>query len=206
MREKLSPVRIADDIFELKVASSAAAQNLAKSLRAASIAEDVVAGLESVAVRFDPHHVEQVTAWLDGLGIVETSTIPLAEVIDIGVEYGSADGPDFERVCPALGLSRDAFIDKHTEAIHTVEMIGFTPGFSYISGLTGAFKIPRLDKPRPRVKAGSVGISASYTGIYALDGPGGWPLIGHTKADLFNAQRKDPFLLQPGQRLKFKAL
>ena len=98
------------------------------------------------------------------------------------------------------------FTFTHTKADHLVEMIGFTPGFSYISGLPGAFEIPRLGTPRPRVPAGSIGISAAFTGIYALAGPGGWPLIGRTQETLFDPNASEPFRLQPGQRVRFKAV
>jgi KipI family sensor histidine kinase inhibitor len=114
-------------------------------------------------------------------------------------------GPDFAWVCEALGVSPDAFIEMHTGRTHTVEMIGFTPGFAYVSGLPEHVKIPRLSDPRPRVAPGSVGISAAYTGIYALAGPGGWPLVGRVSNPLFDPNSDAPFLLQPGQRIKFKA-
>jgi len=205
MSGQLIPVRIADDVFEIKTASPAAAQALAGALRAADIAEDVVAGLESVAVRFDPQTANEVTDWLGGISVMKAPSPSDAPVIEVDIQYGGEGGPDFEQVCSAVGLSRDAFIAAHTSSVHTVEMIGFTPGFSYISGLPNTFTIPRLAEPRPRVAAGSVGISAAFTGVYALAGPGGWPLIGRTDATLFDPGRIDPFLLLPGQRVKFRA-
>ena len=94
----------------------------------------------------------------------------------------------------------------HTSFAFLVDMIGFTPGFAYISGVPNNWDIPRLGSPRPRVPAGSVGLTSGYTGIYSLAGPGGWPLIGHTNADLFKADRETPFLIKPGQTLKFRAV
>ncbi len=205
MRPRIVPDRISDDVFEFKVATPAKAQALANMLRASGQAEDVVAGLASVSVRFDPLSLDEITDWLDTIPDFETPIAANEPVIDINVRYGGENGPDFEHVCGVLDLSRDAFIAAHTSPIHTAEMIGFTPGFSYISGLPEAFSVPRLADPRPRVAAGSVGISTTFTGIYALSGPGGWPLIGKTSASLFNAKRHDPFLLKPGQRLRFKA-
>ena len=84
--------------------------------------------------------------------------------------------------------------------------MGFTPGFAYISGMPDGLNITRLDLPRSRVPAGLVGLSAAFTGLYALAGPGGWPLIGRTEATLFSPARANPFLLAPGQRVRFIAI
>ena len=205
MSTRLDPVRIADDLFEFEISSAAAAQALAAHLRQRELAEDVVAGLDRVAVRFDPARIKAVSAWLSEVQPVAADADSTAAAIDIGIHYGGEHGPDLDLVCTALDLTRDAFIAAHTAPTHTVEMIGFTPGFAYISGLPDGFSVPRLAAPRPRVPAGSVGISAAFTGIYALHGPGGWPLIGRTDATLFDATRAAPFLLQPGQRVRFRA-
>ncbi|NQY96740.1 MAG: 5-oxoprolinase subunit PxpB [Henriciella sp.] len=205
MSAGLIPIRIADDVFEFKVETPAQAQALASYLREDLTAEDVVAGLDRVAVRFAPEDLDHVTARLAKVKRVPTAEQETGPAIEISVKYGGEAGPDLEQVCEALDLTIDAFIALHTGNIHTVEMIGFTPGFSYISGLPDDFAVPRLDNPRPRVAAGSVGISAGFTGIYALQAPGGWPLIGRTDAMLFDADRDSPFLLSPGQQVRFRA-
>ena len=182
------------------------AQALAQTLRNIEWAEDVVAGLDRVCVRFHPRHADEIESLfgktLDVSPIQNKQTAP----IEIAIRYGGADGPDLEQVCDALSLTKDAFIALHTRGEHTVEMIGFTPGFSYISGLPADIKIPRLSQPRSRVAAGSVGISADFTGLYALAGPGGWPLIGRTETLLFDQTGEDPFRLKPGQRVTFRAV
>jgi KipI family sensor histidine kinase inhibitor len=206
MPTRLIPRRIADDVIELQVSSPVEAQTLASALREAVPAEDVVAGLDRVSVQFHPSCAEQIEHALQDV-TVENKTKPnSAPPIEIGISYGGEYGPDLASVCEALDLSTDAFIETHTQRVHTVEMIGFTPGFSYISGLPENFSVPRLASPRPRVPAGSVGVSAGFTGIYALNGPGGWPLIGTTNAELFRANNQDPFLLTPGQLVRFRAL
>ena len=205
MSAGLIPIRIADDVFEFKVETPAQAQALAAHLRAGMTAEDVVAGLDRVAVRFAPEDLDHVTARLNEVKRLPEADQETGPAIEISVRYGGEAGPDLAQVCEALDLTIDAFIALHTGSVHTVEMIGFTPGFSYISGLPDDFAVPRLDSPRPRVAAGSVGISAGFTGIYALQAPGGWPLIGHTDARLFDADRDAPFLLSPGQRVRFRA-
>lgn len=205
MPAALTPIRVADDVFEFAVGSPSEAQALSDRLRREAVAEDVVAGLDRVAVRFDPADWDRIHAWIQAVKPALPTAKQAAAPIEIAIQYGGAHGPDFDAVCQALGLSPDACIDAHTAPVHTVEMIGFTPGFSYLSGLPDGFNLPRLNQPRPRVPAGSVGVSATYSGIYALNGPGGWPLIGHTDAALFRADREDPFLLTPGQRVRFRA-
>ncbi|MFN3214235.1 MAG: 5-oxoprolinase subunit PxpB [Henriciella sp.] len=205
MSAALTPTRIADDVFEFRVESSRDAQTLARELRSVGLAEDVVAGLDRVCVRFEPAKFEAVQAWLAEVTSPKRADEMTGPVIEVPIEYGGEYGPDLDEICEALQLSRGAFIELHTQAIHRVEMIGFTPGFSYLSGLPDGFEIPRLSTPRPRVAAGSVGISAAYTGLYALAGPGGWPLIGRTDAPLFDVSSETPFLLQPGQSVKFTA-
>lgn len=205
MPPKLSPVRIADDVFEIRADSPRQAQAIARKLRAADMAEDIVAGLSSVCVKFAPAQRQQISEWLQGIDTNVDDALPDTPIITLNIHYGGEMGPDFAFVCDALGLAPDALIALHTAQTHMVEMIGFTPGFAYISGLPDGVEIPRLSDPRRRVAAGSVGISAAFTGIYALAGPGGWPLIGRVSKPLFDPDLDTPFLLQPGQRLKFKA-
>ena len=170
------------------------------------LAEDVVAGLDSVCIRFHPSRASVVERRL-AQGLSEPIAAPEhGDLIDIHIRYGGEHGPDLDQICQSLSLSVDAFINMHSSREHRVEMIGFTPGFSYISGLPNGVRIPRLTQPRSRVAAGSVGISADFTGLYALAGPGGWPLIGRTEDTLFDASSDTPFRLTPGQRIKFRAI
>jgi len=206
MSSGLTPIRIADDVYEFEVASPGHAQALANKLRATVKAEDVVAGLDRVAVRFDPADFNRVTNQLATIMAVPAFEPDTGPPVEIAIKYGGEHGPDLEHVCAALDLSVEVLIKLHMDCEHIVAMIGFTPGFSYISGLPEGLSIPRLDNPRSRVPAGSVGITAGFTGIYALHGPGGWPLIGRTDADLFRADREPPFLLSPGQRIRFRAV
>lgn len=205
MPARLIPTRIADDVFEISVETPRDAQILAKHLRHSPFAEDVVAGLASVCVRIHPDQVGKATAWLEAQSPAMPMELDQTEIIEIEVQYGGEHGPDLTAVCAALDLDEAAFIALHTRPVHSVEMIGFTPGFAYISGLPEHLAIPRLKTPRPRVPAGSVGISAAYSGLYALPGPGGWPLIGRTWMGLFNPEAETPFPLLPGQRVRFKA-
>lgn len=206
MSAPLSPVRIGDDVYEIAADTPHQAQQIARAIRSAKVAEEVVAGLSSVCVKFAPNLQKRCTELINLVDSLRVEAISAPPLISLEIHYGGEDGPDFAKVCDALDLSPERFIALHTAQVHTVEMIGFTPGFSYISGLPQDVEVPRLSDPRPRVQAGSVGISAAFTGIYALAGPGGWPLIGRTSQALFDPASESPFLLQPGQRLKFKAI
>ncbi|MEO0467514.1 MAG: carboxyltransferase domain-containing protein, partial [Pseudomonadota bacterium] len=161
MRARLTAVQIAEDVFEIAVDTPADAQRLALELRKIGLAEDVVAGINRVAVSFDPARHDQVMAWMDDL----PQTVPTNEApppaVDIPIQYGGEFGPDLANVCAALGMTQAAFVDLHSSCTHAVDMIGFTPGFTYISGLPDSVSVPRLDMPRPRLIAGSVGISGA---------------------------------------------
>lgn len=206
MRRELKPIRVADDVFEIAAEDPQEAQAIADGLRAAGRAEDVVAGLDRVAVRFQPDRAGEIERWLELPADLPSPQVSEAEIVEIGVVYGGAHGPDLARVGAALDLSEDALIKLHTSRVHTVEMMGFTPGFAYLSGLPGGMAIPRLDNPRARVAAGTIGVSRHFTGLYSLEGPGGWPLIGHTPEPLFQPDSDDPFRLKAGQRVRFRAL
>ena len=104
------------------------------------------------------------------------------------------------------GLLQKELIALHTGQEYRVDMLGFTPGFAYIGGLDAALDVPRLPQPRMHVAAGSIGIADGRTGVYALPGPGGWPIIGRTSLTLFDALSDQPFLLQAGYRVRFTAV
>ena len=115
-------------------------------------------------------------------------------------------GPDLEAVAGHLGISTDEVIRLHTETIYRVYMIGFTPGYPYMGELPAALAVPRRSTPRTRVPKGSVGIAQRQTGIYPVESPGGWQIIGWTPLELFDPSRQLPSLLEMGDRVKFEAV
>ena len=129
------------------------------------------------------------------------SDAELTEVC-LEVKFGGENGPDFRAVCDELKLTEQELISAICDAELCVDIVGFTPGFAYISGLPEALTVPRLKEPRKRVPAGSFGIAAGKCGTYALEGPGGWPLIGRVVNRLFNPEREKPFLLSAGQKVR----
>ncbi len=114
--------------------------------------------------------------------------------------------PDLEAVARNAGLSPEAAANLHASGRYTVRFLGFAPGFPYINGLPEPLRTPRLDTPRTRVRAGSVGIAGDRTGIYPHPSPGGWRLIGATPLRLFNPARNPPALLAPGDRVRFRRI
>ena len=124
--------------------------------------------------------------------------------VEIPVCYGGEFGPDIDTVAHTNQLTVSEVIDLHCEPQYLIYMVGFTPGFPFLGGLSEKLNTPRLQTPRTLVPEGSVGIANNQTGIYPIASPGGWQLIGRTPIKLFAPRRKNPFLYQAGDRIKFK--
>lgn len=180
---------------------------------------ELVPAFTSVAVHFDPALVpddsrgvgrspyERFAAALEtGLLDVSDQALPEPRLVDIPLCYGGVFGPDLEAVAQRHGLAPEELIRLHSEAVYSVYMLGFAPGFAYLGGLPPALATPRRDEPRTAVPAGSVGIGGSQTGIYPLVSPGGWNLIGRTPLRLFDARRTSPTLLAVGDRVRFQVI
>lgn len=170
---------------------------------------DLVPAYASLALFFDPQAVDAEAAldWLRAQWQSDDSAGDTAgdeaRRVEIPVAYGGEYGPDLESSAAELGLSPEQLIRRHADAEYRVAMIGFAPGFPYLSGLDPALALPRLSTPRTAVAAGSVAIGGAQTGIYPRPGPGGWRLLGRTPLTLFDAGRAAPTLLLPGDRVRF---
>jgi len=124
-------------------------------------------------------------------------------LVEIPVVYGGEYGPDIGFVAEHNGLTVDDVIEIHSGPTYRVYFLGFLPGFAYLGGMDERIATPRLEKPRLKVPAGSVGIAGKQTGIYPLESPGGWRLIGRTPLRLFDPGREPPTLLRPGDTVRF---
>lgn len=168
---------------------------------------DIVPAFASVAVHYEPLTVRRSDLRLAleaALGRSEgVDAFAEARTIEIPVSYGGAAGPDLEAVAQLNGMSADAVVAIHSAPTYTVHMIGFVPGFPYLGGLDPRLATPRRDTPRTRVPAGSVGIGGGQTGVYPIDSPGGWHLIGHTSLQLFDPVMEPPALLRVGDHVRF---
>jgi KipI family sensor histidine kinase inhibitor len=198
---------LSDRALTFAVSRPEEAQRIADALRKQAFWQDVVPGLSSVTVFYDPLEVGQEDAvqQLTALGDIEDREVgcEAARSITIHVRYGGAEGPDLKLLSDRLGLPEAEIVRLHTEATYKVAMMGFLPGFAYLTGLPPALTTERLASPRLRVQAGSVGIGGTEAGIYSLSGSGGWPIIGRTDRKLFDPNASEPFLLAPGTMIRF---
>ena len=128
------------------------------------------------------------------------AAMALGAVVEVPTRY---DGPDLASVALATNLTPAAVIEMHAEREYLVYCVGFAPGFTYCGTLPDQLSVPRLASPRLRVSAGSIGIAGRQTGIYAVESPGGWNLIGRTALRLFDPAADPPVRVKPGDRLRF---
>ena len=168
--------------------------------------EEAVPTYRSLAIYYDPlaidreslvDHIQALQGSLDG------GQEQRPRVVEIPTVYGGDYGPDLDFVARHASLSHDEVIHLHTEPLYHVYMLGFTPGFAYLGELPERLSVPRLATPRLKVPAGSVGIAGKQTGVYPLDSPGGWRIIGRTYLRLFDASRRVPTPILPGDKVRF---
>lgn len=120
--------------------------------------------------------------------------------VEVPVTY---DGDDLAFVAECWGTDVDGVVARHTATDFVSSFCGFAPGFAYLAGLDGAWAVPRLDTPRPRVPVGAVALAGPWCGVYPTASPGGWRVIGRTDVALWDASRPDPALLAPGTPVRF---
>jgi KipI family sensor histidine kinase inhibitor len=171
---------------------------------------ETVPTYRSLMVHYDPEVIRYAPLMeklKSLLGQLDKITIPPSEVLEIPVLYGGEEmGPDLKFVAEHAGKTEEEVINIHTSTEYLIYMLGFTPGFTYLGGMDEAIATPRLKTPRVKIPAGSVGIAGSQTGVYPIDSPGGWQLIGRTPVRMYDAGRATPILPQAGQYIKFYAI
>jgi KipI family sensor histidine kinase inhibitor len=145
-----------------------------------------------------PGAAELVATWPEPTG-VDGEDGPLIEI------PATFDGEDLADVAARWGVASQEAVARLIATPLAVAFCGFAPGFAYLRGLPNKWAVPRLDSPRPRVPAGSIGIAGAYVGIYPTASPGGWRLVGHTDQHLFDVRREPPALLTPGVRVRLVA-
>lgn len=167
---------------------------------------ELVPTYRSLMVHYDPAVLpyqelrERLEKLLDDMGEIE---IPPSPVLEIPVLYGGEMGPDLPFVAEHAGLSEEEVIRIHSSTEYLIYMLGFTPGFTYLGGMSEKIATPRLKQPRVKIPAGSVGIAGTQTGVYPIDSPGGWQLIGRTPVKMYDPDRETPILPEAGQYIKF---
>ena len=167
---------------------------------------DMIPAFVSLLVCYDPRVIScgALRARLETILQAEAETRETAgRVFEIPVCYGGEFGPDLPDIASHAGLTEREVVDIHTSRDYLVYMLGFLPGFCYLGGLDERIHTPRLETPRLKIPAGSVGIGGSQTGIYPLESPGGWRLMGKTPVRTWDPDRDVPILMQAGDSIRF---
>ncbi len=166
---------------------------------------EVVPTYRSATVHYLPHLLEYaaLVQLLRPLTETQGGAGPFGAPVEIPVLYGGPWGPDLEEVAAHCGMTPEQVIAAHSAPCYRIYMLGFTPGFPYLGGMDPRLATPRRKEPRIRIPAGSVGIAGSQTGVYPIESPGGWQLIGRTPLRLFDLGSDPPILLQAGRSIRF---
>ena len=167
---------------------------------------DLIPAFASLLINYDPRVIgyKDLKARIEELLKIEVSEeASEARVFEIPVCYGGEYGPDIANIAENAGLSEQEVIDIHCSKDYRIYMLGFLPGFVYLGGLDERIHTPRLANPRISIPAGSVGIAASQTGIYPLNSPGGWQLLGMTPVKTYDPERETPILVEAGDYIRF---
>ena len=171
--------------------------------------EEMVPTYCSLMIIYDPLVLNYLTlkdklvCMLKDLNSVE---LPKKQVIEIPVAYGGEYGPDLAEVAAAHNMTEEEVIKIHSAPEYPIYMLGFVAGFPYLGGMDKSIATPRKQSPRLKIESGSVGIAGEQTGIYSVESPGGWQIIGRTPLRLYDADREKPVLLSAGQYIKFKPI
>ncbi|RTL66535.1 MAG: 5-oxoprolinase subunit PxpB [Pseudonocardiaceae bacterium] len=188
-------------LFEVGTLDEAVA--LAAAVRAAElpVVVDVVPAARTVLVVTEPGtDLGALRRTVSDLPVSEASVTREAEPVEISVVY---DGPDLDEIASLTGLTVEEVIAVHTGSGWRVAFAGFSPGFAYLVDGDPRLQVPRRDEPRTRVPAGAVGLAGEFSAVYPRATPGGWQLLGHTDATLWDTDRDPPALLAPGDRVRF---
>lgn len=167
---------------------------------------DIIPAFCSLLINYDPRVIsyDEMRTRMERILSVEVAAGERKKKIyEIPVCYGGEFGPDLGTIAEHAGLSEQEVIDIHTSTDYLIYMLGFLPGFTYLGGLDERIHTPRLANPRVRIPAGSVGIGGSQTGIYPMDSPGGWQLMGMTPVRTYDPDREVPILVEAGDYIRF---
>lgn len=167
---------------------------------------DIIPAFCSLLINYDPRVLsyDELSKRMKRLLNMDIKTGESSRrVFEIPVCYGGKYGPDLENIAKYAGLTEEEVIAIHSSRDYLIYMLGFLPGFCYLGGLDERIHTPRLANPRLKINAGSVGIGGSQTGIYPLDSPGGWQLMGMTPVKTYNPDREVPILLSAGDYIRF---
>lgn len=195
-----------DERIDPKIASKVRSAVLSVRKAALPWVTEIIPSYNELLIILDPRQIGPTEA----LGIItevvkggKDSEGLKPRLLMIPVCYGGELGPDMDNVCSFTNLTEEEVVRLHSAPEYLIYMIGFTIGFPYLGGMDPRLETPRLEKPRSMVPRGSVGIGGKQTGIYSLDTPGGWQIIGRSPVELVDIRRMPPSLLSAGDHVKF---
>lgn len=167
---------------------------------------EMIPTYRSLFIQYNPMEIE-VNSLIEKLKKIEKSLdnidLPKPRIIEIPTAYGGEFGEDIKFVLEHNGMNEDEVIKIHSSVDYRIYMLGFSPGFPYLGGMSEKIETPRLKTPRTKIPAGSVGIAGKQTGIYPMESPGGWQLIGRTPIKLYDPRSQTPIILQAGDYIRF---
>lgn len=198
---------VGDDCLRVNVESQDDRQPIAEQLRKTQMWTEVVVGKQDITLQFDPLSIspqDAISRLESQLAHQKPAPSSRAEIIEIPVSFVVEDAPDLQQISKRVGLTPSELWAELSACVLTIDMLGFTPGFAYLTGVPRAWEIERLGSPRQSVPAGSIGLLTDQCGLYALEGPGGWPIIGRALVPLFNASSTtSPLLYKANDRIRF---
>ncbi len=193
-------IRVGAHALLVEVADVAAATALFAVARSRDVrAVDIVPAARTVLFDGVPD-VESLAAEVGTWSAAPTAQPEPAEEVEVPTVY---DGEDLAHVARLWEMTQREVVATHTSTAMVVAFCGFAPGFAYCTGLPARLSVSRLDAPRPKVPAGSVGLAGEFTGVYPSASPGGWRLLGRTDLTLWDQEREHPATLAPGTRVRF---
>jgi KipI family sensor histidine kinase inhibitor len=197
-----------DQALMVQCGSTAEVLAWADALRAAALpgVADIVPAARTVLVKLDgPRHQGVIRQRLRKMRVAADEDTPADRSADVVIDV-VYDGPDLAEVAGHTGLTTAEVISAHTSTLWRVGFSGFAPGFAYLVDGDPRLRVPRRSDPRTSVPAGSVALAGEFSAIYPRQSPGGWQLIGHTEAVLWDIERRSPALLTQGIWVQFRAV
>ena len=196
---------------EISKEINAKIRNLVKFADEAKIEgiEEILPTYRSIQIMYNPLKIDYFDL-VRNLEMLSSKTVEgkkeIIKIVEIPTLYGGEYGPDINFVAEHNNITTDEVIEIHTGTDYLVYMLGFTPGFTYLGGMSEKISTPRLASPRAKIPAGSVGIAGSQTGMYPSETPGGWQLIGRTPVKLYDPKKEPPVLLSAGDYVRYVSI